>query len=88
MKAVSRDADGRCWLRHVQPPLMKRGASVPPGQQSAADELGCFPAAQKKEKKKTARGRVFGGEKSCFNFTISTCPTSSWGGLIRGLSVG
>lgn len=45
MKAVSRGADGRCWLRHVQPPLMKSGASIPPGQQRAAAELHCFPAA-------------------------------------------
>lgn len=79
MKAVSRDADERCWLRHVQPPLMKRGASVPPGQQSAAGELGCFPAAHKKGEKSSVQRRLFQGKKSCFNFPISTCPTLAWG---------
>lgn len=36
-------ADRCCRLRHVQPPLMKSGARIPPGQKSAG-EAHCFPA--------------------------------------------
>ena len=36
-------ADRCCRLRHVQPPLMKSGAPIPPGQKSAG-EAHCFPA--------------------------------------------
>lgn len=88
MKAVSRDADGRCWLRHVQPPLMKRGASVPPGQQSAADELGCFPAADKKEKKAACGDAFFGVRNLALISPSLLVQRRAWGGLFSGLSVG